>query len=140
MKDATERAIIMQIFKSSTQLTFTCSNSNIETLKNEWNMFKVNNENTSRHWLRSGVFTVNFDVLVFLLLTLNIFQSFFSVSIVCWNNINSVKWSALEHLFCLIWTTKFFIFNIQKTAYFYDFQLVVKFKALKTTKNYKSWK
>ena len=35
-------------------------------------------------------------------------------------------------------TTKFFIFNIQKTAYFYDSQLVVKIKALKTTKNYKS--
>ena len=35
-------------------------------------------------------------------------------------------------------TTKFFIFNIQKTAYFYDFQLFVNFNIQKTTKNYKS--
>ena len=42
-----------------------------------WNMFKVNNKDTRRHWRRSGLFIVNFEhilhlVLVFLLLTLNI--------------------------------------------------------------------
>ena len=51
-------------------------------------MFKVNNEDTRRHWRRSGVAIVNFKhishlVLVFLLLTLNKYTGWemFSVSI-----------------------------------------------------------
>ena len=47
------------------QLKFTCATSAIETLEKMWNMFKVNNKNTRD------------VVLVFLLLTLNMFHTFF---------------------------------------------------------------
>ena len=55
-----------------TQLTFTCSTSTIETTEKVWNMFKVNNKNT-----------IIDIVLVFLLLTLNLFHTFF-YCFFCW--------------------------------------------------------
>ena len=48
------------------KLTFTCSKSTIETLEKGKNMFKVNNKNTGTT-----------SVLVFLLLTLNLFYTLF---------------------------------------------------------------
>ena len=50
---------------TTSQLTFTCSKSTIATLKRVLNMFKVSNKN------------VNEPVLDFLLLTLNMFLTFF---------------------------------------------------------------
>ena len=51
------------------QLTFICSKSTKEKLEKVWNMFKVNNKETG---------TKPMDVVVvFLLLTLNIFHTFF---------------------------------------------------------------
>ena len=52
--------------KQTTQLTFTCSKSRIEILKNVWNMFRVNNKNTS--WRRSDVLIVNFEHILHLFL------------------------------------------------------------------------
>ena len=52
-----------------TQLALTCSESTIETIKKVYNMFKANNK---KH--QDGAIDV---VLVFLLLTLNIFYTFF---------------------------------------------------------------
>ena len=44
-----------------TQITFTCSNSTIETVKKVWNMFKFNNKNTRTLSLTSfWCFIVNF--------------------------------------------------------------------------------
>ena len=64
--DFLELAVIFLIPAVLVQLIFTCSKLTIETLKKVWNMFKVNNKITRTMSLMS------------LLLTLNIFQTFFS--------------------------------------------------------------
>ena len=64
--DFLEFAVIFLIPAVLVQLIFTCSKLTIETLKKVWNMFKVNNKITRTMSLMS------------LLLTLNIFQTFFS--------------------------------------------------------------
>ena len=61
--------IIIADKNKTTQLTFTCSKSTVETLEKGVKYVQINTKNTR---------TTSFDiVLVFLLLTLNIFHSFF---------------------------------------------------------------
>ena len=62
--------------KVTNQLTFTCSESTIETLEKGWNVFRVNNKVTRTMSQPSSVFIVNFEHIshlfsVFLLFTLN---------------------------------------------------------------------
>ena len=66
-------------------LTFNPENA----LKNVWNMFKVNNEETERHRCSSGFFFVKFVhilhlFLVFLLLTSSVSIVDFAQVLVCW--------------------------------------------------------
>ena len=77
-----------QLWEYTSQLTFTCSKSTIETREN--NVKYVQNKNTRttsltsfwwRHWCRSGVFIVNFEH----------FARFSNVSIVNFEQVN-VSW------------------------------------------------
>ena len=71
----------------TSQLTVTCSQFTIETLKKVWNMFKVNYKKTrTTSWRRSGVLFSRY------------FTPFFSVSIVDFEQV-TVSWDKLLRLF-----------------------------------------
>ena len=105
VNDSVDRWHILEIFKvdwcnmqstlhtNNVQLTFTCSTSTQETLKKMWNMFKVCNRSTKN----CDVIDV---VLVFLLLTLNIFRIFFEC-FYCWLWISKYcsKLDEIHHLY-----------------------------------------
>ena len=79
-----------------TQLIFTCSKATIETLGKGVKYFKINNNKDTR--TTPFIFIVNF--VMSLLLTLNVFYTFFSVSIADFEQVN------------VSWVSGFYTFNL----------------------------